>query len=375
VGNNAALSKIWRYNIATDSLVELARNSPEYFSSDSPNFQTNDDETSGIIDASSVLGPGWFLANSQSHSSANDAELVERGQLVAINVGTPLPSPTPLPTVPPLPTPPPTPAPPRLQNISTRGRVQTGDNVLIGGFFVTGSNQKRVVVRGLAPSLNIGGLPLPGRLEDPTLELFDANGGSIAANDNWREQQEGEIAASGLAPNDDKESAIVRTLNPSFYTAVVRGKNSSTGLALVEAYDIDTTGNPKLANIATRGFIETGDNALIGGFIVGGGDAGLNSRVVARAIGPTLAQRDVPTPLQDPTLELFDSNGVPIGFNNNWRDTQASEIEQTGLAPGDDRESALVMTLPPGAYTAVVRGLLQTTGSGLVEIYNVPPAP
>ena len=356
LGNVAELSRIWRYNIATDSLIELAASSPEYFTSGSANYQTADDETSGIIDASAVLGPGWFLATVQSHASANDPELVQRGQLVAMNVQTPVP------------------VSPRLQNISTRGRVQTGDDVLIGGFFVTGSTQKRVIVRALGPSLKAGGLPLAGRLEDPTVELFDADGDLIAANDNWRDSQEAEITASGLAPNENAESAIVRMLEPSFYTAVVRGKNSSSGIALAETYDLDNGGTGKLANLATRGFVETGDNALIGGFIVGAGDPGLNARVVVRAIGPTLGNAGLPSPLQDPAVELFDSNGERLEFNNNWRDGQQDELEQIGLAPADDREAAVVTTLPAGAYTAVVRGVSETTGSGLVEIYHLPAA-
>ena len=227
-------------------------------------------------------------------------------------------------------------------------------------------------MRAIGPSLNASGVRLPGRLEDPTLELFDANGALIVANDNWQDSQETELAASGLAPAENAESAIVRLLDPGSYTAVVRGRNESTGLAVVEAYDLESGEGGKLANIATRGFVETGDNVLIGGFIVGAGDPGWNLRVVARAIGPTLAARGVPTPLQDPTLELFDSNGLRIAFNDNWRDAQQVEIEQTGLAPGDDREAAIAMTLPPGAYTTVVRGVSDTTGSGLVEIYNVP---
>lgn len=206
------------------------------------------------------------------------------------------------------------------------------------------------------------------------LERHDANGGLIVANDNWRESQQAEIEASGLAPSNDAESAIVRTLDPNVYTAILRGKNNGTGIGLAEMYDLDATGNPKLANISTRGFVETGDNSLIAGLIVGSGDAGLTSRVVVRAIGPTLNNSGVPTPLQDPTLELFDRNGMSIGFNNNWRDTQEIELPQTGLAPNDERESALVTNLPAGAYTAVVRGLLETTGNGLVEIYNVPAA-
>lgn len=374
LGNNADLSKIWRYNIATDRLVEVAAASPTYFKSESPDFQTNDEETSGIIDASTVLGPGWFLANAQSHSSANDPELVERGQLVAINVPGPTPSPTPLPTPTPTVTPTPNPERPRLQNISTRAQVQTGDKVLIDGFGIVGSNQKRVIVRALGPSLSNNGAPLPGRLQDPTLELRNANGGLIVANDNWRQSQEAEIQESGLAPNNNAESAIIRTLDPGFYTAVVRGKDDSTGIGLAETYDLDLTGKSKLVNISTRGFINAGDDALIGGFIAGGGDPGGQLRVVVRALGPTLRQYGLPTPLQDPTVELVNSNGMRIDFNNDWRDTQEAELKKTGLAPENDREAALVTNLPEGSYTAVVRGRVEPTGSGLVEVYNVPPA-
>ena len=354
LGNVPELSRIWRYNIATDSLIELATSSPQYFTSGSPSFQTIDDETSGIIDASSVLGPGWFLATSQSHASAGDAELVQRGQLVAINIRTP------------------NPVSPRLLNISSRAAVGTGDNVLIGGLFVRGISPSRVVVRAIGPSLSASGVPLPGRLQDPTLSLFEASGSVIAINDNWRDSQEAEIAASDLAPAEPAEAAIVRLLDPGFYTAVVRGKNNGTGLALVEAYDVSSSSGARLVNIATRGFVGAGDNVLIGGFIIGAGDAGLNLRVGARAIGPSLAAYGVPTPLQNPTVELFDSNGLRIGFNDDWRDTQQGELEQTGIAPDDDREAAIATSVAPGAYTAIVRGVLETTGNGLVEIYDLP---
>ena len=254
----------------------------------------------------------------------------------------------------------------QLLNISTRMQVLTGDNVLIGGFILTGSDAKKVIVRGIGPSLTSFGVA--GALQDPFLELHDINGAIIATNDNWRDTQESEIEATGLAPTDDRESAIVMTLDSdSNYTAILRGTNDTTGVGLVEVYDLDQTANSKLANISTRGFVDTGDNVMIGGFISGNGVA----KVIVRAIGPSLTSFGVPGALQDPTLELHDGTGAIIATNDNWRDTQENEIEATGLAPTDDRESAIVATITPGNYTAIVRGTNDTTGVGLVEVYNI----
>src|SRR5713101_53379 len=194
------------------------------------------------------------------------------------------------------------------------------------------------------------------------------HGAIIATNDNWRDTQESEIEATGLAPTDNRESAIVMTLDSdSNYTAILRGTNDTTGVGLVEVYDLDQAANSKLANISTRGFVDTGDNVMIGGFISGNGVA----KVIVRAIGPSLTSFGVPGALQDPTLELHDINGAIIATNDNWRDTQESEIEATGLAPTDDRESAIVATITPSNYTAIVRGKNDTTGVGLVEVYNI----
>jgi len=254
----------------------------------------------------------------------------------------------------------------QLLNISTRMQVLTGDNVLIGGFILSGSDAKKVIVRGIGPSLTSFGVA--GALQDPFLELHDINGAIIATNDNWRDTQESEIEATGLAPTDDRESAIVMTLaSDSNYTAILRGTNDTTGVGLVEVYDLDQTANSKLANISTRGFVDTGDNVMIGGFISGNGVA----KVIVRAIGPSLTSFGVPGALQDPTLELHDGTGAIIATNDNWRDTQESEIEATGLAPTDDRESAIVATITPGNYTAIVRGTNDTTGVALVEVYNI----
>jgi hypothetical protein len=284
--------------------------------------------------------------------------------VVLSNFGAAIPTPTPTPT----PTPSPTPA--NLLNISTRLRVLTGDNVGIGGFIVTGSDPKKVIVRGIGPSLTSQGVP--DALRDPTLELHDGSGALIASNDNWKDTQQSEIEATGIAPSNDLESAIVATLpaNNSAYTAILRGNNDTTGIGLVEAYDLDQLANSKLANISTRGFVDTGDNVLIGGLILGGGGGG-NAKIVVRAIGPSLANSGVSDALQDPILELHDGNGALIAVDDNWKDSQQADIQATGIPPTDDRESAIVALLAPGSYTAIVRGVNDTTGVALVEVYDL----
>ena len=255
----------------------------------------------------------------------------------------------------------------QLLNVSTRLRVLTGDNVLIGGFIVAGPDQKKVLIRGIGPSL--GSFGVADALADPTLELHGSDGTLLASNDNWKSDQQAEIEATSIPPSDDLESAIVATLaaDGAGYTAIVRGKNGITGVGLVEAYDLDTAANSKLANISTRGFVDTGDNVLIGGFILGGGSA----KVIARAIGPSLTAFGVVGALQDPTLELHDGNGTLVSSDDNWKDTQEAEIMATGIQPTDDLESAIVATLLPGSYTAIVRGKNDTTGVSLVEVYNL----
>lgn len=253
-----------------------------------------------------------------------------------------------------------------LVNISTRLRVETGDNVLIGGFIVvTGTQPKKVIVRAIGPSL-----PFPGGLPDPVLELRNSAGTLIAMNDDWRSNQEAEIIAAGLPPNNNSESAIVATLpaNNSAYTAIVRDRNDATGIGLVEAYDLDTTVNSKLGNISTRGFVGTGDNVMIGGFIVGGQ---ISTRVIVRAIGPSVP---LANKLADPTLALHDGNGALIVSNDNWRTGgQEAQIIATGIPPPNDLESAIIRTLAPGNYTAIVRGVNNTTGVALVEVYDLGP--
>jgi len=252
-----------------------------------------------------------------------------------------------------------------LLNISTRLRVGAGENVLIGGFIITGTDPKKVMIRGIGPSL---AQFFNGTLDDPTLQLFQGNT-ALASNNDWREA-EAEVAATGIPPSHDKESAIVRTLAPGSYTAILGGNGGSTGIGVVEVYDLDQNANSKLANIASRGFVDTGDNVMIGGLIIGPAD-GASARVVVRAMGPSLESFGIAGALQDPTLDLVNSNGVVLRANNNWQDSQQAEIEATGLQPGDTRESTLIETLAPGNYTAIVRGAGNTTGVGLVEVYNL----
>ena len=226
---------------------------------------------------------------------------------------------------------------------------------------ITGTQLKKVIVRAIGPSL-----PFVGALADPVLELRNSSGGLIASNDNWRSNQEAEIIATTIPPSNDLESAIVANLpaNNSAYTAIVRGANNGTGIGVVEAYDLDRTVDSKLANISTRGFVQTGDDVLIGGLIVLGQEP---LRVIVRAIGPSLP---VSGALGDPTLELHDGNGALLQSNDNWRTGgQEAEIIATTIPPSDDLESAIVRILDPGNYTAIVRGVNNTTGVALVEVY------
>ena len=254
--------------------------------------------------------------------------------------------------------------PPALRNISTRSLIGTGDRVQIAGFIITGNETKRVLLRGIGPSLTA--LGVPAALQDPVLELYTSSGALLFSNDNWRGSQQISIAATGLQPSDDREAAMVMTLQPGSYTVVHSGKNGTTGNALIELYELTTSG-AKLANISTRGFVGTGDGVMIGGFIQGGDDA----RVVVRALGPSLAAAGVSGALANPRVALYDGNGALVGFNINWKDGQAAEITATGLQPSNDLEAALIVTLPAGSYTAVMEGFDGGTGVGLVEIYHI----
>jgi uncharacterized delta-60 repeat protein len=256
--------------------------------------------------------------------------------------------------------------PTTLLNISTRLRVLTGDNALIGGFIITGTAPKRVIVRAIGPSLTDSGVP--GALTDPVLELHGPGGFITITNDNWRDTQQSEIEATGIPPSNNLESAIVATLPPGAYTAIVRGQSDGTGVGLVEAYDLDSAADSQLANISTRGFVDTGENVMIGGLIGGPASAG-GGPMLVRAIGPSLG--GVQGALQDPTLELRNGAGSLIASNDDWRDTQQAAIEATGIQPSNEKESAILSTLAPGNYTAIVRGTNNGTGVGLVEVYNL----
>jgi hypothetical protein len=233
--------------------------------------------------------------------------------------------------------------------------VETGDNALIAGFIITGSVPKKVIIRGIGPSLPFGGV-----LANPTLEL---DGGAVT-NDNWRTNQEQEIIATTIPPSNDLEAAIVGTLNPGSHTAILRGNGGATGIGVVEVYDLDSGAPAQLANISSRGFVQSGDDVMIGGFIISGD---YPARVLIHAIGPSLPFSGK---LENPTLELVDQNGGRIS-NDNWRATQEAEIIATTIPPTKENEAAILATLVPGNYTAIVRGSGGTTGIAVVEAYNL----
>jgi len=278
------------------------------------------------------------------------------------------------------PTPTPTATPGMLANISTRLQVGTGARVMIAGFVVQGNAPKRVLVRAAGPSMAQFGVP--DVLDNPRLELHD-NTNVIGTNDDWKTTQMGgvitsdqvaEIQNSGMAPISSAESALIATLAPGSYTAIVDGVNGATGVGSVEVYDLDATSGSLLANISTRGFVQTGDNAMIGGFIV----VSQPTKVIIRVIGPSLTQLGLPDALANPQLELYDGSNL-IGRNDDWQSTQTvgiitsdqvSEIERSQLAPSNPAESAIIATLPPGSYTAIVRGA-NNTGTALIEVYEL----
>ena len=241
-------------------------------------------------------------------------------------------------------------------------RVQTGDNVGIGGFIITGSETKHVLIRAIGPSLT----GVPNALADPMLELHGPGTFVTITNNNWREDpaQEALIEATGIAPTNDLESAIDAGLAPGAYTAIVRGNGNSSGVALVEVYDLNQEVDSKLANISTRAFVNTGDDIVIAGFILGNG--GGNDRVIVRGLGPSLSAAGVPDVLANPTLELRDNNGALLISNDDWQDNpaQAAEIAAAGLAPNNDLESAIAATRASRLYTALLAGLNNGTGNG-----------
>jgi hypothetical protein len=248
--------------------------------------------------------------------------------------------------------------------------VEAGDGVMIGGFIITGTDSKRVIIRGIGPSLAAVGVP--GAISDPILRLFGSSGSQLGVNDNWQDTQQAEIAATGIPPQDAREAAIVATLMPGAFTATLADANGGSGVGLVEVYDLNSAAGARLANISTRGSVQIEDNVMIGGFALGG--SSINpAKVVVRALGPSLAGNGINNPLSNPTLQLFDNNGQSVGFNDNWQDdpSQAAQLQTLSLEPPNASEAALVATLPPGLYTAVVAGQDGGVGIGLIEVYAI----
>jgi hypothetical protein len=266
---------------------------------------------------------------------------------------------------------------PNLINISTRGQINTGDNVMIGGFVIQGSQPVTVILRAIGHSLAAAGITNP--ISDPTIELHDSTGAIIATNDDWISSPDAQtIASYHLDPPNSIESALFVTLNPGSYTAIVQGYQDSstpaaTGVGLFELYDLHLTNNVRAGNISTRGQVLLNDQVMIGGFVIGGAQS---KTVVVRALGPSLANFGLSGVLADPFLELHDGQGTLISSNDDWgQGPDAATIQNEGLAPSSPKESALQATLNPGNYTAIVRGVNNTTGLGLVEVYDRSPAP
>lgn len=252
--------------------------------------------------------------------------------------------------------------PVKLANVSTRVNVGKGEQVPIAGFIVTGNSAKRICIRGIAMAAGD-----PSR-RDPLLELYDSRGRLLAFNDNWRDTQASEIEMAGLGNIVDTNSALVARLQPGAYTAMVRDRDEGADRSVLEVYDLDDGVASRLANLSTRGFVGTGDNALIAG-VIATGDA--KAHVIIRALAPSLRAAGIDGALTDPTLELRDRNGTLVQTNDNWRDTQQTEIIATSLAPPDEAEAAIVADLLPTNYTAIVRGQNNTTGVALVEVYHL----
>jgi CubicO group peptidase (beta-lactamase class C family) len=259
------------------------------------------------------------------------------------------------------------PWPAQLLSIATRMRVQSGDKALIGGFIISGNTPKKVIIRGIGPSLSAF---FSDALADPTLELFHGNT-SLQTNNDWKSDQQDEIEASGVPPGNNAESAIVRTLPPGTYSAVLKGNGGADGIGVVEVYDLNQAADSKLANISTRGFVETDNGVMIGGLIVGPSSGVGGTKLVVRGLGPSLADSGVGGTLSDPMLDLVNASGTILRSNDDWKSSQQTEIEAAGLAPSIAAESALVQTVAPGNYTAIVRGKNNSTGVGLVEVYNL----
>jgi hypothetical protein len=338
------------------------------------------DPTNG---AYTVIGTALPNTGTRMFNPSGNNSVGESDWVLIIESGTTTPTPTPSPTstatatASPAPSPTPTatatstPAPAaQTINLSTRMEVQGADNAGIGGFIITGTASKHVLLRAIGPSLT--GFGIPDTLPDPVLELHGPGAFVTITDDNWRDDpvQEALILAAGIAPTNNLESALDATLTPGAYTAIVRGNGNTSGVALIEVYDLSQAGDSKLGNISTRAFVSTGDDIVIAGFILGSHNG--EDRIVVRGIGPSLVAFGVPDALADPTLDLRDGNGTLVVANNDWQDNpvQAAELTAADLAPTNRLESGIAATLPPGLYTALLAGLNNGTGVGLVEVYD-----
>lgn len=384
--DTAALQNLF---VGRTSVIWLCGGSTPQFTRVS--FESSDDNVTytslgeGTLSGNSWLLSGLDLSTTQNfyirargyHSSAyysaaqNITEALRYGPASSVTQ-TPTPFPTPTPASPtptgtpatPTPAPTPTAFAPVMGNISTRLLVQTGDNAMIGGFIITGAQPKPVIVRGIGPSL-----PVAGALADPTIEVHGTSGELLASNDNWLDDpNQNHVFDTGLAPTNNLESALWGIIGSGSYTVIVRGKENASGVGLFEVYDLDVSTDSKLANVSTRGLVETADNVLIAGTIIMGNSP---ARVLVRGIGPSLTSFGVPNALQDPALELHDGNGNLIAVNDNWRSDQQAEIIATGIPPTNDLESAILRDLAPGNYTAIVSGVNGDTGVALVEAYQL----
>jgi len=258
--------------------------------------------------------------------------------------------------------------PPATSNLSTRLAVQNGAGAAIVGFTITGSGPKQVLIRGLGASLSTFGVVNP--LQDPNLDLHDSTGGVIATNDDWQTATNAAQIPIFMQPSDSREPAILATLQPGRFTAILRGKNNSGGIGLIEINDLSPDPSSKLTNVSTRGFVGTGENVMIAGLILSGGGGG--RQILVRALGPTLSQSpfNIPGTLTDPTVTLLDANGTIVASNDDWKSLQLDEIQATGLAPPSEHESAILTTLPAGDFTAIVSGKNGQTGIALVDAFS-----
>ena len=321
------------------------------------------DPTNG---AYTVIGTALPNTGTRMFNPSGNNSVGESDWVLIIEAGT-TPTPSPAPTA----TATSTPAPAaQTINLSTRMEVQTGDNAGIGGFIITGTASKHVLLRAIGPSLTA--LGVAHALADPILELHGPGAFVTITDDNWRDNpvQEALIMATGIAPANNLESAIDATLEPGAYTAILRGNGNTSGVALIEVYDLSQAADSKLGDISTRALVNTGDDIVIAGFILGSHNGA--DRIVVRGIGPSLTALGVPDVLADPTLELRDSNGALVATNNDWEDNpaQATELIAAALAPTNPLESGIATVLPPGLYTALLAGLNNGTGIGLVEVYD-----